>query len=86
MTKMSALQDFVERRRRLFVLTGCSAPSGIPDTRDAKGSSKRGARPGADQAFAPAASLRSLPSTSSVRLSRQGSAACPSVAERFGRD
>jgi hypothetical protein len=34
-----SLQGFVERRRRLFVLTGagCSTNSGIPDYRDADG-------------------------------------------------
>ena len=38
-----ALQDFVERHRRLFVLTGagCSTGSGIPDYRDAAGEWKR---------------------------------------------
>ena len=37
------LQDFVARRRRLFVLTGagCSTGSGIPDYRDADGQWKR---------------------------------------------
>ena len=53
MTQSSALQDFVERRRRLFVLTGagCSTPSGIPDYRDAEGRWKRTARPVTYQAF-----------------------------------
>jgi NAD-dependent SIR2 family protein deacetylase len=43
MTKFSSLQDFVERHRRLFVLTGagCSTNSGIPDYRDAAGNWKR---------------------------------------------
>jgi hypothetical protein len=38
-----SLQGFVERRRRLFVLTGagCSTNSGIPDYRDADGNWKR---------------------------------------------
>jgi NAD-dependent SIR2 family protein deacetylase len=38
------LTDFVERHRRLFVLTGagCSTDSGIPDYRDADGEWKRG--------------------------------------------
>ena len=37
------LESFVGRHRRLFVLTGagCSAPSGIPDYRDADGQWKR---------------------------------------------
>ncbi len=43
MTKSVALQDFIDRHRRLFVLTGagCSTNSGIPDYRDADGSWKR---------------------------------------------
>jgi NAD-dependent SIR2 family protein deacetylase len=38
-----ALADFIERHRRLFVLTGagCSTESGIPDYRDAAGEWKR---------------------------------------------
>ncbi len=38
-----ALQDFVDKHRRLFVLTGagCSTNSGIPDYRDADGNWKR---------------------------------------------
>jgi NAD-dependent SIR2 family protein deacetylase len=37
------LQDFIDRRRRLFVLTGagCSVGSGIPDYRDGEGAWKR---------------------------------------------
>jgi NAD-dependent SIR2 family protein deacetylase len=37
------LQDFVDRHRRLFILTGagCSTSSGIPDYRDADGKWKR---------------------------------------------
>jgi len=40
---MSALEDFIGRHRRLFVLTGagCSTNSGIPDYRDADGKWKR---------------------------------------------
>jgi NAD-dependent SIR2 family protein deacetylase len=40
---MTTLQDFVDRHRRLFVLTGagCSTGSGIPDYRDAGGQWKR---------------------------------------------
>jgi NAD-dependent SIR2 family protein deacetylase len=38
-----SLQDFIQRHRRLFLLTGagCSTESGIPDYRDAEGSWKR---------------------------------------------
>jgi len=52
MTEYSSLQDFVDRRRRLFILTGagCSTPSGIPDYRDADGQWKR-PRPVTYQAF-----------------------------------
>jgi NAD-dependent SIR2 family protein deacetylase len=48
----AALQDFVSRHRRLFVLTGagCSTDSGIPDYRDTDGSWKR-AQPVTYQAF-----------------------------------
>lgn len=47
-----ALQDFVAKHRRLFVLTGagCSTDSGIPDYRDADGGWKR-AQPVTYQAF-----------------------------------
>ncbi|MCB1777076.1 MAG: NAD-dependent protein deacetylase [Candidatus Competibacteraceae bacterium] len=40
---LDALADFVERHRRLFVLTGagCSTDSGIPDYRDRNGDWKR---------------------------------------------
>jgi len=43
MTPNDRLRDFVERHRRLFVLTGagCSTPSGIPDYRDVDGKWKR---------------------------------------------
>jgi NAD-dependent SIR2 family protein deacetylase len=43
MTECSSLEDFVERHRRLFTLTGagCSTSSGIPDYRDADGRWKR---------------------------------------------
>jgi NAD-dependent SIR2 family protein deacetylase len=43
MTECSSLEDFVERHRSLFVLTGagCSTSSGIPDYRDADGQWKR---------------------------------------------
>jgi NAD-dependent SIR2 family protein deacetylase len=48
----SALEAFVARHRRLFVLTGagCSTDSGIPDYRDAAGDWKR-AQPVTYQAF-----------------------------------
>ena len=43
MTEWSSLEEFVDRHRRLFVLTGagCSTSSGIPDYRDADGKWKR---------------------------------------------
>ena len=48
----SALENFVDRHRRLFVLTGagCSTNSGIPDYRDSEGKWKR-MQPVAHQAF-----------------------------------
>ena len=52
MTEYASLQDFIDRHRRLFILTGagCSTRSGIPDYRDADGQWKR-ARPVTYQAF-----------------------------------
>jgi NAD-dependent SIR2 family protein deacetylase len=52
MTEPANLEDFVDRHRRLFVLTGagCSTRSGIPDYRDADGQWKR-AQPVTFQAF-----------------------------------
>jgi NAD-dependent SIR2 family protein deacetylase len=52
MTERASLPDFVDRHRRLFVLTGagCSTSSGIPDYRDTSGQWKR-ARPVTYQAF-----------------------------------
>ncbi len=52
MIERGSLEDFVDRHRRLFVLTGagCSTGSGIPDYRDAEGQWKR-AQPMAFQAF-----------------------------------
>ena len=43
MTECTSLEDFVERHRSLFILTGagCSTSSGIPDYRDADGQWKR---------------------------------------------
>jgi NAD-dependent SIR2 family protein deacetylase len=43
MTECSSIEEFVDRHRRLFVLTGagCSTGSGIPDYRDADGQWKR---------------------------------------------
>jgi NAD-dependent SIR2 family protein deacetylase len=54
-----ALLEFVERHRRLFVLTGagCSTGSGIPDYRDADGQWKRG-RPVMFQSFVTDARVR----------------------------
>ncbi|MGH6799388.1 MAG: NAD-dependent protein deacetylase [Roseiarcus sp.] len=52
MSECGSLQDFIDRHRRLFVLTGagCSTSSGIPDYRDADGQWKR-AQPVTYQAF-----------------------------------
>src|SRR5271157_6081510 len=52
MTECSSLEDFIDRHRRLFVLTGagCSTGSGIPDYRDAEGQWKR-VQPVTFQAF-----------------------------------
>ena len=43
MTEFSSLQDFIDRHRSLFILTGagCSTSSGIPDYRGADGKWKR---------------------------------------------
>jgi NAD-dependent SIR2 family protein deacetylase len=52
MTRFLGLEDFIDRHRRLFILTGagCSTNSGIPDYRDAEGRWKR-AQPMSYQAF-----------------------------------
>ena len=52
MMQFSSLEEFIDRHRRLFVLTGagCSTGSGIPDYRDADGQWKR-AQPVTFQAF-----------------------------------
>jgi NAD-dependent SIR2 family protein deacetylase len=52
MTECGDLENFIDRHRRLFVLTGagCSTSSGIPDYRDADGQWKR-QRPVTYQAF-----------------------------------
>jgi len=52
MAECSPLREFVDRHRRLFILTGagCSVNSGIPDYRDADGAWKR-APPVTFQAF-----------------------------------
>jgi NAD-dependent SIR2 family protein deacetylase len=51
-SEYAGLQHFIDRRQRLFILTGagCSTPSGIPDYRDAEGQWKR-AQPVTYQAF-----------------------------------
>ena len=52
MSGYAGLTDFIDRHRRLFVLTGagCSTGSGIPDYRDGEGQWKR-AQPVTYQAF-----------------------------------
>ncbi|UNK58685.1 NAD-dependent protein deacetylase [Pseudoxanthomonas daejeonensis] len=57
--QVEALNAFVQRHRRLFVLTGagCSTPSGIPDYRDAEGGWKR-PQPVTFQAFTGEAATR----------------------------
>jgi len=52
MAASAKLQEFIDRHRRLFVLSGagCSTNSGIPDYRDADGKWKR-AQPVTFQAF-----------------------------------
>ncbi len=59
MAESDPLRDFVERHRRLFVLTGagCSVNSGIPDYRDVDGAWKR-SPPVSFQAFLGQAATR----------------------------
>ena len=59
MDDKAPLQDFIERHRRIFVLTGagCSTNSGIPDYRDADGQWKR-AQPMTFQVFMGGAAAR----------------------------
>jgi NAD-dependent SIR2 family protein deacetylase len=59
MPQCARLEDFIDRHRRLFVLTGagCSTRSGIPDYRDADGKWKR-AQPMTYQAFMGAEATR----------------------------
>ena len=59
MVEIPDLQDFIDRHRRVFVLTGagCSTKSGIPDYRDADGQWKR-AQPVTYQAFTGQAATR----------------------------
>ena len=53
MMEYASLEDFVDRHRSLFILTGagCSTNSGIPDYRDADGKWKRAQKPVTYQAF-----------------------------------
>jgi NAD-dependent SIR2 family protein deacetylase len=59
MTDNRALEDFLSRHRRIFVLTGagCSTGSGIPDYRDVDGAWKRGS-PISFQAFTTEQAMR----------------------------
>ncbi len=59
MNDSAPLQSFIERHRRIFVLTGagCSTNSGIPDYRDAQGQWKR-PQPMTFQAFMGGAAAR----------------------------
>ena len=59
MNDRAPLQDFIDRHRRIFVLTGagCSTNSGIPDYRDTEGQWKR-AQPMTFQVFMSGAAAR----------------------------
>jgi hypothetical protein len=49
MSKYARLRHFVDRHRRLFVLTGAGCLSGIPDDRDADGQWKRAGAAGEEK-------------------------------------
>ncbi len=77
------LETFVGRHRRLFVLTGagCSAPSGIPDYRDAEGQWKR-PQPATYQAFMQSDATRKRYWARSLLGWRHFRAAKPNAAHR----
>jgi NAD-dependent SIR2 family protein deacetylase len=83
MAGLDDLEDFIGRHRRLFVLTGagCSAPSGIPDYRDADGQWKR-AQPVTYQAFMQSESTRRRYWARSLIGWRRLYAAAPNAAHR----
>ncbi|WP_425376068.1 NAD-dependent protein deacetylase [Roseiarcus fermentans] len=81
--KYGDLESFIARRRRLFVLTGagCSAPSGIPDYRDAEGRWKR-VPPVTYQAFMASEATRRRYWGRSLVGWRKFHAAAPNLAHR----
>ncbi len=83
MAGSGALERFIARHRQLFVLTGagCSAPSGIPDYRDAEGQWKR-AQPMTYQAFAQSEPARRRYWARSLLGWRRFRAAAPNAAHR----
>src|SRR5271170_8020693 len=83
MAECTSLQGFVDRHRRLFILTGagCSASSGIPDYRDADGKWKR-TQPVTYQAFIGAESTRRRYWARSMLGWRRFSRARPNVTHR----
>ena len=83
MAGFDGLEDFIGRHRRLFVLTGagCSAPSGIPDYRDADGQWKR-RQPVTGQAFMRDAATRRRYWARSLLGWRRFRAAAPNAAHR----
>jgi NAD-dependent SIR2 family protein deacetylase len=83
MGRFPDLESFIDRHRRLFVLTGagCSAPSGIPDYRDAEGRWKR-AQPVDYQAFMQSEATRRRYWGRSLVGWRRFHAAAPNAAHR----
>src|SRR5271163_2363566 len=83
MSEYSSLEDFIDRHRRLFILTGagCSTPSGIPDYRDVDGQWKR-AQPVTYQAFMGEAATRQRYWARSLLGWQRSSAARPNAAHR----